>query len=124
MHKWFRMPRVADEFARSLVKPGYDQLLCQGVKWLHQAVTNADEYDLWRQQDVDAHLVAVIHKCWDRYPDTVAETANSARPFRGLLTVLSSHGSHAALELQNRLLNSIRRDTNQPRRRALFPSSS
>ena len=105
--KWFSMPRVANGFARSLVKPGYDQLLCRGVRWLYQAVTNADDYELWRQQDVEDHLIGVLQKCWDRYPEAVVADSELRSAFRGLLTVLSSRGSHAALELQNRLLNSI-----------------
>jgi hypothetical protein len=105
--KWFSMPGVANGFARCLVKPGYDQLLCQGVRWLHQAVINADDYELWRQQDVEDHLIGVLQKSWDRYPEVVVADCELRSAFRGLVTVLSSRGSHAALELQNRLLTSI-----------------
>jgi hypothetical protein len=106
-NKWFGMPRVANEFARNLVKPGYDQLLCQGVRWLHKAVTSTDEYELWPQQDVEYRLVGVLQKCWDRYPEAVVADSELRAAFRGLLTVLSSRGNHVALELQNRLLASI-----------------
>jgi hypothetical protein len=105
--KWFSMTHVANGFARSLVKPGYDRLLCQGIVWLHSAVTSADGYELWRQQDVEANLIEVLQKCWERYPEAVAADGELRSAFRGLLGVLSSRGNHVALVLQNRLLASI-----------------
>ncbi|OYV50661.1 MAG: hypothetical protein B7X10_01185, partial [Burkholderiales bacterium 21-58-4] len=32
--RWFEMPQVANGFARSLVEPAYDGLLCPGIRWL------------------------------------------------------------------------------------------
>ena len=106
---WFAMPQVANGLARSLKEPGYDRLLCPGIRWLHNALPDVSEYNFWRQRDIESNLISVLNRCWERHYESVSADSELQSAFLGLLTALASRGSHAALALRERLLDSISR---------------
>jgi hypothetical protein len=105
--KWFGMEQVACGFADNVVRPAYKEILCLGVQWLHRAVAQADEYDLWRNGRLEEPLLNVLTQCWERHPSFVASDPELRNAFLELLKVLAARGSHGALQLRDRILSAI-----------------
>lgn len=105
--RWFRMPRVANGFARSLAEPGYDRLLCPGIRWIHRAMTEANDYEFWGEHEIESNLISALHRCWERHSESVCADRDLQSAFLGILMALASRGNHAAMALRERLLDSI-----------------
>ena len=106
--RWFSMGRVANGFAQVVVKPAYDRVLCSGVKWLSRAIAVADDR-FWRASDIESHLVEVLRHCLERHQSAVEGDLELRSAFMDILTALSSRGSHGAMALRDRLLDSLSR---------------
>jgi hypothetical protein len=105
--RWFTMGKVAKGFAQIVIKPAFAYVLCPGIQWLAAAVTGADDDYFWRESQIESHLVEALQCCWERHHDVVAHDESLRTAFKRLLTVLSSRGSHAAMALAERVLDSI-----------------
>ncbi|QEG38234.1 nucleoside/nucleotide kinase family protein [Roseimaritima ulvae] len=105
--KWFSMPRVVNGFARSLSEPGYERILCHGVRWLHRAMPSSSDYQFWRTHGIESNLISALHRCWEKHNQAVCTERDLQTAFLGLLTALSSRGNHAAMALRDRLLDSL-----------------
>jgi len=105
--KWFSLSRVVNGFARNLSETGYDRILCHGICWLHRAMPNSNDYQFWREHEIESNLISALHRCWERYHESVCLDRELQSAFLGLLTAISSRGNHAAMALRDRLLDSI-----------------
>ena len=108
--KWFSMSKVVTGFARSLSRPGYSRIICQGIQWLFQAMPSSDDYDFWWDREMEGNLVNALHRCLETHSETVRTNKQVQSAFLGLLTALSSRGNHSAMSLKDSLLNSIAND--------------
>jgi len=105
--KWFSMPRVVNGFARSLSEPGYERILCHGVRWLYRAMPSSSDYQFWREREIESNLISALHRCWEKHDQAVCTDRDLQTAFLWLLAALSSRGNHAAMALKERLLDSI-----------------
>lgn len=105
--KWFSMSRVVNGFARSLSEPGYDRILCHGIRWLHRAMPHSSDYHFWREHEIESNLISALHRCWENHKESVCADRELQNAFLGFLTALSSRGNHAAMALRDRLLDTV-----------------
>jgi hypothetical protein len=101
-HRWFRMPRVARDFASLVVQPAGRLLLVPSIRWLSDAVGSYKDRD-WRWDDLEDQLVHVLRLCWERHSETVRSDQQLRDAFLKLLTLLTSRGGHAATALRDRV---------------------
>jgi hypothetical protein len=108
--KWFSMPTVVNGFAKSLSRPGYEQILCHGIRWIFSAMPRSSDYEFWRAYQIESNLISALHLCWEKQAEAVRTERDLQASFLGLLTALSSRGNHAAMALRDRLLHSCEMD--------------
>jgi hypothetical protein len=105
------MPRVLNGFVRRLTTPAYSRLLCRGIEWIHRAVTTFDMSDLRHERDFELIVINALMACWERHHEDVAANPNLRQAFQGLLTEFASQGSHAAISLRDKIVESIGRQS-------------
>jgi hypothetical protein len=105
--RWLVMEDVASDFARNVVQPAYELLLPTGVEWLYVASEAADPDDFWRDGNLEEPIIAVLRRCWETQQSAVVSQPSVRGAFLGLLTTLASRGSHAAIHLRDRVLDSM-----------------
>jgi hypothetical protein len=103
--RWMSMHRVAAGYASFLAKPAADRLLCPGIRGLYDALRESDARQ-WDERDLDDSLSRALHACWERHREVVIADHEVRGAFLGLLTMLASRGSHAAIALRDQLLRS------------------
>jgi hypothetical protein len=105
--RWFLMPKVANGFAHFLRAPACDRLLCPGIKWLRRAAQVTSEYSFWHEHEIESNLIAALSRCWDRYAQIVGADPDLQSAFSWFITTLASRGSHEAMVLRDRVLDSF-----------------
>lgn len=104
---WFIMPRVLNGFARHVTKPAYQSILCRGIEWIHGAMQKSKPEDFRHERDFEVNVIHALRCCWERHRDRVATEPKLRTAFDGVLTYFASLGSHAAMQLRDRLLDSL-----------------
>jgi hypothetical protein len=102
--RWFGMPKVVTGFLYFVVQPAMAALLLPSIKWLAATVPSFDSYD-WRY-GLEENLIAFLHVCWDREPRRISGDPSLQDAFLSLLACVVSRGSHAAIALRDRVVNS------------------
>jgi hypothetical protein len=102
--RWFGMPKVVIGFLYFVVQPAMAPLLLPSIKWLAATVPSLDSYD-WRY-GLEENLIAFLHVCWDREQQRVSGDPSLQGAFLSLLASVVSRGSHAAIALRDRVVNS------------------
>ncbi len=104
--RWLSVPRVAAHFATFLTRPAARVILCDGIRWLHAAVSNYDHYD-WRDDGLEENLVEALRMCWTRETHEVQHEPSMQQAFRGLLGLLIQRQNAAAFQLRDEVTRSI-----------------
>jgi hypothetical protein len=107
---WFVNARVLNGFARNITKPAYQRILCRGIEWIHSAVTKLSAYDFRHDRDFESNVIDALRCCWQRNRDRIAAEPSLRQALSGLLTHLTSRGSHAAMHLRDQLIDSLSTD--------------
>ncbi len=100
------MPKVANGFARFVVRPASAGLLLPGIQWLWSGIQLFDDRD-WKERNLEDNLVGVLHEAWERRREEVSNEPSLRQPFLGLLMSLTSRGGHATAALRERVIESI-----------------
>jgi hypothetical protein len=102
--RWFGMPKVVTGFLHFVVQPGMAALLLPSIKWLTATVPSFDPYD--RKYGLEENLIAFLRVCWDREQQRISGDPSLQGAFLSLLACVVSRGSHAAIALRDRVVNS------------------
>lgn len=105
--KWFKLPKICGGFTQSLAGPGYEKILCRGIKYIHSAMKNHKESSFRRQSDFNMHLVSVLDRCLREYPSEVTSDDELKDAISSLLTGLVSYGNNAAMVIRDRFVSLI-----------------
>lgn len=106
----FKSGGVARAYYRNLVnlfalQPAATPLLLPGVRWLAKATQSFDTYD-WKY-GLEENVIEFLHACWERDSQRIASEPPLREDFLALLATLVARGSHAAIALRDRVINSI-----------------
>ena len=93
---------IASDFA---LQPGASRLLLPGLRWISLAVKTFDTYD-WKY-GLEENLIEFLDTCWQSENDRIVSAPTLKEPFLGLLTLVASRGSHAAIALNTRVSGSL-----------------
>ena len=102
--RWFGTPRVVNGFLNFITEPAAALLLLPSIKWVAAVVPGYDSYD-WRH-GLEDNLIAYLHTCWERDRQRISADAAMESAFLSLLGCVVSRGSHAAIALRDRVVNS------------------
>ena len=98
---------VASAFARSVIQPGYDQLLSLGLQWLHRAADKSRDGQFWQESNLESNLVEVLRACWERHKREIGVDHELRDSFTRLMTILAARGSNSAIALRDQVVDSI-----------------
>jgi hypothetical protein len=104
--RWFAIPKVVTGFLYFVIQPAMTALLLPSIKWLVTTVASFDPYD-WRY-GLEENLIPFLHICWDREQQRISGDPSLQVAFLSLLASVVSRGSHAAIALRDRVVNSAR----------------
>jgi len=107
VERWFCLPDVVNGFCSALAMPAYDILLCRGIRWLNDAMTELNEYRFWRGHGIEENLISALYRCWENHRDAVRDDQHLQAAFLALLMALESRGNHAAMALRELVVDSI-----------------
>ena len=102
--RWFARTRVVNGFLNFVTEPTASALLLPGIKWLAAVVPAYDRYD-WKY-GLEENLIAFLHTCWEREQRRISADPALQTAFLSLLACVVSRGSHAAIALRDRVVNS------------------
>ena len=103
--KWFGMATVVEGFARFAVAPAGTKLLLPAVRWLSKAPETVKRTKT--EPHLDDALINLLREAWERHRLELTQDTQLMDAFQGMLTRLSSQGSHAALALRDHVLGSL-----------------
>lgn len=104
--RWLSVPRVAAHFASFLTRPAAGNVLCDGVRWLHAAVSNYDHYD-WRDDGLEDSLVEALRACWVTRAHDVQNDPVVREAFLNLLGILVRRQNRAAFGLRDEVTHTL-----------------
>jgi hypothetical protein len=102
--RWFGMPKVVTGFLYFVVQRAMTALLLPSIKWLAAPVPSFDSYD-WKY-GLEDNLITFLHVCWDHEQQRISGDPSLQGAFLSLLACVVSRGSHAAIALRDRVVNS------------------
>ena len=105
MERWGGMPDVARGLAGFCVQPGAKMLLLPALRWMFAAIKGFDSYD-WRH-GLEGVVIDFLHTCWDKESGRIAGAPALKEAFLGLVTIVVSRGSPAAISLRDRVVASL-----------------
>ncbi len=105
MGRWGGMPDVAKGLAGFCVQPGAKMLLLPALRWMFAAIKDFDSYD-WRH-GLEEVVIDFLHTCWDQESGSIAGAPDLKEAFLGLVAIVVSRGSPAAISLRDRVVASL-----------------
>jgi hypothetical protein len=103
--RWGVFPKIINGLAGFAVQPGAARLLLPALKWIASAVKKFDTYD-WKY-GLEENVIDFLHTCWQRESAQIMRDQTLKEPFLAVLTTLVSRGSHAAINLNDRVSSSL-----------------
>ena len=101
--EWLRRARVAEAFARFLVKPAAGKLILPGLTWLARSVPKIREYE-WEQGRLSDELLALLCTCWSDHLSELESNSEVKGAFLDLLNSLIARGYPGALALRDAMV--------------------
>jgi len=102
---WGAMPKIIKGLVNFVAQPGASLLLLPSLRWISSAVKKFDTYS-WKY-GLEENVIEFLHTCWQRESVRIVNTPTLKEPFLGLLTIVASRGSHAAIALNTRVSGSL-----------------
>lgn len=105
LQRWGGMPKVICGLVRFAIQPGAIRLLLPALRLTSAAVRSFDTYD-WKY-GLEENVIEFLHTCWQREGERITRDGSLRASFLGVLMILVSRGSHAAIALNSRVVGSI-----------------
>jgi hypothetical protein len=103
--RWGVFPKIITGLAGFVVQPGSAHFLLPALRWVFSAVSKFDTYD-WKY-GLEEAVIDYLHTCWQRESSRIMRDLALKEPFMAVLAILVSRGSHAAINLSNRVSGSL-----------------
>jgi hypothetical protein len=103
--RWGRSPKIISGLVVFAIQPGSRHLLIPVLRWASLVTGSFDAYD-WKY-GVEENMIEFLHACWQQEGRRIAREETLRPLFLTMITILVARGSHAAIELNARVIGTI-----------------
>jgi hypothetical protein len=105
IQRWGSRPKIISGLVMFAIQPGARRILLPALRWASQAAKSFQSYD-WRY-GLEENMIEFLHTCWQQEGTRIAREDSLRALFLAVLATLVARGSHAAIELNARVIGSI-----------------
>jgi hypothetical protein len=105
IQRWGSRPKIISGLVSFAIQPGARRLLIPALRWASVTAKSFDSYD-WKY-GLEGNMIEFLHTCWQQEGTRIAREEHLRALFLAMLSTLVARGSHAAIELNARVIGSI-----------------
>jgi len=102
-----KRPGCMISFMNFLKEPAAEDLLCQGIGLIDDAVAQGSE-SFWQEREFEATLAALLDNTWSTHSEILCQDSNALRSFNILLICLIDRQNSLAMVLSDKMTKATR----------------